>query len=271
MSDPTDFPAAHSMDTEWFAVDKNGHVATFTSHASGAVPSQFLKAYGLQTFIYKFVTALWTHPRKTSKVNIPPLMGHPVTLNGEPCTWEALPDWFGSVIVRHSHRLDPSENCVRVDVPEGTFSELYSYSKSEALKKFNSGEFTHVWVGTDLITFFGLFSYAHGRKWENWIAGPYEREGFPLVPIDVSELPTEMLRQAPVVLTNDFVKDQIVQPVESVPCQAHQIEYVSSDERTIRLIATPDLEVHYLLGPDRRAELEKQGFVFDHPNDEQKP
>ncbi|HVE41112.1 MAG TPA: hypothetical protein VNM14_14555 [Planctomycetota bacterium] len=35
---PPDFPAAHSMDTDWFAVDKCGHVALFRSGESGAVP-----------------------------------------------------------------------------------------------------------------------------------------------------------------------------------------------------------------------------------------
>jgi len=33
-----DFPAAHSMDTDWFAVDKCGHVALFKSGEAGAVP-----------------------------------------------------------------------------------------------------------------------------------------------------------------------------------------------------------------------------------------
>jgi hypothetical protein len=33
-----DFPAAHSMDTDWFAVDRCGHVALFRSGEAGAVP-----------------------------------------------------------------------------------------------------------------------------------------------------------------------------------------------------------------------------------------
>src|SRR5262245_47215886 len=34
----SDFPAAHSMDTEWFAVDRDGHVALFISGENGPVP-----------------------------------------------------------------------------------------------------------------------------------------------------------------------------------------------------------------------------------------
>jgi hypothetical protein len=33
-----DFPAAHSMDTSWFAIDQNGYVARFFTGAGGAVP-----------------------------------------------------------------------------------------------------------------------------------------------------------------------------------------------------------------------------------------
>jgi hypothetical protein len=33
-----DFPAAHSMDTAWYAVDKDGYVAYFESGEGGAVP-----------------------------------------------------------------------------------------------------------------------------------------------------------------------------------------------------------------------------------------
>jgi hypothetical protein len=39
MTEPFDFPAAHSMDTTWFAVDRDGHVAVFETGESGAVPT----------------------------------------------------------------------------------------------------------------------------------------------------------------------------------------------------------------------------------------
>jgi hypothetical protein len=34
----TTFPAAHSMDTTWFAIDRAGHVGRFSSGEAGAVP-----------------------------------------------------------------------------------------------------------------------------------------------------------------------------------------------------------------------------------------
>jgi hypothetical protein len=38
-SSDMDFPAAHSMDTTWFAVDRDGHVGLFYSGEEGAVPT----------------------------------------------------------------------------------------------------------------------------------------------------------------------------------------------------------------------------------------
>src|SRR4051794_18075859 len=34
-----DFPAAHSMDSGWFAVDRDGHVAYFYTGEAGALPT----------------------------------------------------------------------------------------------------------------------------------------------------------------------------------------------------------------------------------------
>jgi hypothetical protein len=36
----SDYPAAHSADTTWFAVDRDGHVAVFDSAEAGAVPAE---------------------------------------------------------------------------------------------------------------------------------------------------------------------------------------------------------------------------------------
>lgn len=40
-----DFPAAHSMDMTWFAIDRDGRVASFSSGESGAVPVAALQAW----------------------------------------------------------------------------------------------------------------------------------------------------------------------------------------------------------------------------------
>lgn len=46
MADPLDFPAAHSMDSTWFAVDADGHVALFETGEGGAIPTSGDFPYG---------------------------------------------------------------------------------------------------------------------------------------------------------------------------------------------------------------------------------
>src|SRR5262249_26531495 len=43
---PVDFPAAHSMDATWFAVDRDGHVGVFDSGEPGAVPQEVNDSIG---------------------------------------------------------------------------------------------------------------------------------------------------------------------------------------------------------------------------------
>ncbi len=40
-----DYPAAHSMDTEWYAIDEDGHIAQFDSGKFGAVPLSFREKF----------------------------------------------------------------------------------------------------------------------------------------------------------------------------------------------------------------------------------
>jgi hypothetical protein len=40
-----DFPAAHSQDTEWYAIDQHGHVAVFESGENGHVPEEAQNQY----------------------------------------------------------------------------------------------------------------------------------------------------------------------------------------------------------------------------------
>src|SRR5215831_3452120 len=47
----TDFPAAHSMDVEWFAVDAQGSVAVFQTGEDG---HQLLNSYGDQGALWEF-------------------------------------------------------------------------------------------------------------------------------------------------------------------------------------------------------------------------
>lgn len=47
---PEDYPAAHSMDTEWFAVDADGQVALLCSGEGGAIPQTALEQLSIHDF-----------------------------------------------------------------------------------------------------------------------------------------------------------------------------------------------------------------------------
>jgi len=49
-----DFPAGHSMDTNWFAVDKDGNVAVFDTGQEGVVPIQYAKGIHIFDFLENF-------------------------------------------------------------------------------------------------------------------------------------------------------------------------------------------------------------------------
>jgi hypothetical protein len=66
----TDYPAAHSMDAMWFAVDAAGHVGVFDSGEDGHVPEGASDDYDL-------IVEIWNlrHPRKKGALDIEQLAG----------------------------------------------------------------------------------------------------------------------------------------------------------------------------------------------------
>jgi hypothetical protein len=59
----TDFPAAHSMDTTWYAIDAVGHVAQFDTGENGHVPERYntsLSIYDLERRQRKLADDEWT-------------------------------------------------------------------------------------------------------------------------------------------------------------------------------------------------------------------
>lgn len=160
-----DFPAAHSADTTWFAVDKDGHVGIFETGEAGAMP---LICAGGENFD--------TDPLQRA-------LQVPNTKN----EWDdEVPDW--------SRRL---------------------------------------------------FVYEHGEDYENWVAGPYNRQGVPSNPVTIDQLPEPLraeLKQAQMP-TVCFAEAATLQPVEHVKCAAWDPAYVTGDGKRIRPI--PGFEEEY--------------------------
>jgi hypothetical protein len=245
-----DYPAAHSMDTCFFAVDRDGHVACFDTGEAGAVPVQALS--GPSDAVYRQLAAL---PRVD--VLYDP-QGH------------SLP---GDSVARNTHEglhlrppflmflaiLDPVREEIAagraVQVPASAGVSVVFRELNELLVKslHDSGaclgchwhfdrEDEEEEYGVQDWTTRGLFTYGHLT--ENWISGPYGRERQPSRPIHVDELPPNV-RQAIKAMRFDslcFADTPHIQPVEHAACESWEAAYVDARYTTIRPIPGKESE-----------------------------
>jgi hypothetical protein len=79
MSD-LDYPAAHSMDTNWFAIDARGHVGVFTTGEPGHMPATWTE----QTYVGELVGPVLASRGGAQAVGL-----DPERVEDEP--WEAVP------------------------------------------------------------------------------------------------------------------------------------------------------------------------------------
>ena len=256
MTTRPDFPAAHSMDTTWFAVDRDGRVAAFLTGEAGAVPEE---AYLGEDY--------------------PPLDELPV--RGEVVRVAPLPTWAHEV--QHAvnaaypqpaifHVRDPEALAAevaagkairvasagaaafRVELPEAALVErLHAAGACLACgHAFPDSEET-------LAAERGLYAYDHVT--ENWAAGPYRLVAKPSVPARLEDLP-EDVRAAAIRFEGSFEETGLVQPVSLWPCESWQAAWIDMDGKTVRPV--PGREEDY---DEEAAELQSggEGLVFDPP------
>jgi hypothetical protein len=163
----SDFPAAHSMDTDWFAVDKCGHVALFRSGESGAVPLE---------------AAIFLGPD-----------------GGDDALGKAI---FGKTIAEQEEMDE--------------------------------------WPDTGSA---GLFNYEH--ETDNWISGPYQRQGAPDKPVRLEDLPPEVKQKLKDLrfVTLCFQETPKIQPVEHLTCESWEGAWLSLDGKNARPV--PGREKEY--------------------------
>jgi len=236
-----DFPAAHSMDTEWFAIDQDGHVACFDSSTMGAVPAGQTQEDGYEL-------------RQRLRTQLPAapvvfdLSGH--LRPGRQTANHYRGRWYWPALC-FLQSLDP----VREQIAAGrAFEVRASGGLAVVLRRPDDGFLDRlhdsgVCLGcfnydidrddlpldsTDMPYFparFGVYSYGH--LWGDDVAGPYGREELPLRPIHVDELPPD-LRQAVRRARFDrlcFAQTPHIQPAEWIPCDFFEPKagYIASD------------------------------------------
>ena len=230
MSDSCDFPAAHSMDTTWFAVDRDGHVAMFQSGESGAVPESVCGeefyaapdeiaeiADGSCTLDPKGFVAQWAEP------HVPK---------------ERLPNRAGATVMMFLR--DTAEGRAALDGAEGralaakdaiAFEwESLDEARHDAIHAaglcLGCGPF---WGERPDVP--GLYVFEHTA--ENWISGPYARVSIPDAPLEAAELPEDYLPHA-VRFDGRFAETAQLQPAEIWKCGSWQPGWLAMDGRTVR-------------------------------------
>jgi hypothetical protein len=247
-----DYPAAHSMDTEWFGIDANGNIAIFDSGEGGAIPNSNYKLRqeaqldGLDAFLLEMAK---NNENRLLKLNIAgELVAKSLSLNE--CDRVVLS--AGRIVGT------PNGPQIKTDKPTGSpvldgwllhlacddvISQLQIEENDYNYAVRFAGEATIVYVReckiqtlqtlitegkvlagkllrnyhNGLASLFGFFIYEHD---DSGAQIPYTCIGKPLVPLCLDDLP-EPLQDLVSWIWFDrlqFLDSEIIQPIEHMRC-----------------------------------------------------
>jgi hypothetical protein len=230
-----DYPAAHSMDTQFFAVDKDGNVAYFSTGEAGAAPEEALAGDQANDVARQLRQIL---PRCEV---IHDRDGRRLPVQGEAAESHRPPPGLNYPVLMFLPTLDP----VRADIAAGVAVPVPAASgaaviwrqltpeRYDALANVGLRPEWHYVFGAfdgenDDLSSHGVFTYGHLT--ENWISGPYGRERVPARPIHVDQLPPALRG-----LLKSFAFDRLsfrdtahIQPLEFGPCVSWESAWLDS-------------------------------------------
>jgi hypothetical protein len=229
------------MDTAWFAVDEDGHVAMFESGEAGAVPTD---AYLGEDYYELVEKACKAAPRSTALLDL------------EGKKREHGSDHVDRHMLRHSAILCFLRNDeahrellvqARAKAMPSTSGPAVLFDKLDdaAFEQLHAsgdclGCFTHYEPDDDLrVAEHGIYQYNHASG--NAIAGPYARAERPSTPAHIDRLPAEV-REHAVKFPGKFAGAVSLQPAEVWSCDAWGPAWLASDQRTIRPFAGREQE-----------------------------
>jgi len=229
-----DFPAAHSMDSCWFAVDRDGFVAYFSTGEAGAMPESGYggeEASGLEDLLIRDLPVgdVLHDPNghRLPDQHVGQLGLHPTD------DWQTIV-FLNSLAAVQSDIEAGRATAVRategyaVIFPRLTAEQVRRLTDSGAVRAsdfyFDSGE-----GGAGSIARHGIYEYSH--LCENWIAGPYGRSLVPARPVHVDQLPPNIRRNLMGTRFTGwtFAETVHIQPAEHWPCQAWDASWLGLD------------------------------------------
>jgi len=272
-----DFPAAHSMDTVWFAVDQDGHVACFHSHESGAVPVAAFagdEAYRTQQGLAQVLPQgeavqelrgrlipgpLGKEPPHTISASRPYAKGTLMFLRSLDLVQEEIA--AGQALTLHCNE---GQAVLFRNLPDELFHRLHD--TGACLGCFLNFADYYAQAGLVFVdeAAHGLFRYEHLT--EEWISGPYGLKERPVRPLLVDQLPPQLRDLAKQMRFDDlcFADTTHIQPVEHGPCESWESAWLDSAGHKVRPIPGKEDEYahyyHQLLG-----EQEIEGLEVEPP------
>jgi hypothetical protein len=259
-----DYPAAHSMDTEWYAVDADGHVAIFSSGEEGAVPEAAANDHDAPADLLDAIPDVpyslldWLgEDREERHVELPP---------------RKRKKGMGKVLMFLSS-LDPvREKLKRFEVDHAPASEgvavLFRNLPVEtawALHEAGACLGCFPWIADNEYYDFhgdrprrlGIFRYDHR---DPGLASPYERGRAPDRPLKLDQVPEDLRAfVGQFRLDLRFVEAEKIQPVGLVPCSSWGDAYLDLDGITVRPV--PGREADF----DVEAWSKIPGFRVENP------
>ena len=249
----SDFPAAHSMDTTWFAIDADGYVGTFDSFESGAVPSNWQwRQYKTIDLIKDWCELsgglLKIYLSERLEIDGYDLLNLPlgcdemlqsiaedeyclvnsyffVLTSARPIDYLQAEDYqLLQFIDRTTADLDRNRLLIYVMNPF-CLNEIERFIKSGDIiggADLDLYNYLH-YLNHDRINLLDLMMYRHEDCWENWIAGAYERwNRIPDRPLKITDLPEPLQAKIGTVAFDrlKFVETSLFQPIEHRECSS---------------------------------------------------
>jgi hypothetical protein len=233
-----DFPAAHSMDTTWFAIDRDGNLAVFDSGEAGAVPEETIADQG-----FPHEDELRALPA-TGVLMDPD--GHRAANGGGHLEINDFNVQYGALVfVKDTSAIAdllPKLEARELPATKGK-ALIIRLTDAQAFAQLHErgaclGCDSHYRDDDDDdIARYGLYRYSHIT--DNWIAGPYARLAVPAKPVPLAQLPRE-LRDGAIRFDGRFADTPELQPAEHWRSVAWGAAWLATDRKTVRPL--PDRE-----------------------------
>ena len=226
-----DFPAAHSMDTMWFAVDADGHVAAFESGEGGGVP---MLAY-LGEDYFDVAQQLRDLPETGAKLDLDGhvsnalghqhVEGHWRTPGTDVVAFVADADSARDLVAKLGATVSPATTGHVLHFELGdlaAFDELHARGAC----MFCESEFPDE---QGELAAHGVYRYAC----DDGIAIPYTRLAVPTEPLAIADAPADVRANA-IRFAGKFADTAQLQPAEHWKSQGWSAGWLATDGKTLR-------------------------------------